>query len=469
MENYPTGTLFINHNDLMLRKILPTLLAILSLLIIWQLISLWVGFPAIFPSLPDLFKNIADLLISDYFFSQLSATVLRGLVGFGISFIVAFIAATTASFSTFWKAFFQPFIVVIRSIPVISLVLIALLWFAPSNLPVFIALLTMLPILYQNILSGLEQTDKRLVEMATVFGKSEAEIFHLIYMPSARKIIFAGVSTAMGFGWRAIIIGEVLAQPLRGIGTSMKQAQAYINVSELIAWTVVAIGVSYLFEFLIKGLEKLKTNPHLNTKYNKTQSFEIKEIKITNLIKRFNNLLVLNSYNQSFKSTTINCLKSPSGSGKTTLLRVISGLEKADGGSAKMKDNYSIAYSFQDVRLLPWLTVEENIFFGMNAEESESHKLLFELLEAFELTDHAHKFPHELSGGQQQRVGLIRALAAQSDVLLLDEPLTGLDDELKIKIIVFVSEWVANHKPLVLWATHENISTKNIEIKEFSL
>ena len=81
------------------------------------------------------------------------------------------------------------------------------------------------------------------------------------------------------------------------------------------------------------------------------------------------------------------------------------------------------------------------------------------------LRDHLGKYPHELSGGEQQRVGLVRALAAQSDVLLLDEPLTGLDAELKSKIIALLEDWIAEHKPLVIWATHENIMSDKVEIK----
>ena len=166
--------------------------------------------------------------------------------------------------------------VVIRSVPVISLVLIALLWFSPNQLPVFIALLTMWPVLYQNMLNGLESTDERLVEMARVFGKTKMQRLEHIYLPSAKNLIFSGISTAMGFGWRAVIIGEVLSQPFRGIGTGMKTAQAYINISDLIAWTVVAILISYLFEHIIKyiGRIKLAYRPVTNPKKQTLNSFK---------------------------------------------------------------------------------------------------------------------------------------------------------------------------------------------------
>ena len=458
-------------------KLIPTLLSILFLGIVWEIIALKIGFPAIFPSLVDLLKQTCRLIVSENFFIEISFTILRGIIGVVFAFVLAFLLATIAAFSSFWKAFFHPIVVVSRSIPIISLVLIALFWFSPPQLPVFIALITMFPILYQNVLTGLEQTDKRFLEMARVFGKSKSNQFSNIYIPSAKKVIFDGIKTAMGFGWRAIIIGEVLAQPIHGIGSAMKQAQAYINVSELIAWTVVAIGISYLFEYIITQIQKIHIEKQLPEaiKYelNQTvQKSDIKEIKILNLKKAFNGVTLFESLNLEFNANNITLIKGHSGKGKTTLLRLLTGLEKSDNGEILSADNLSFGYSFQDVRLLPWFTVSENIAYVLNSnhlQKQEVSNLVAYLLDNMELTQHAHKYPHELSGGQQQRVGLARALAVQSDVLLLDEPLTGLDNELKIRIIDFLVKWIVAYKSLVVWATHENVQVEGIGIKRITL
>lgn len=458
-------------------KLLPTILSILFLGLVWELIALQIGYPAIFPSLIDLLKETGRLIISENFFVEISVTILRGLIGIAFAFSIAFVLGIIAAFSSFWKAFFHPLVVVSRSIPVISLVLIALLWLTPPCLPVFIALITMFPILYQNILTGLEQTDKRYIEMATVFGKSGLSQFFNIYLPSAKKVIFDGIKTAMGFGWRAIIIGEALSQPVHGIGSAMKQAQVYINVSELVAWTVVAIGISYLFEYIIKLIQKIHFEKKLPKpkKYDfnqHKQKTDIKEIKTVNLQKKFNNLTLFESLNVTLNSCNISCIKGPSGKGKTTLLRMLAGLEKPDNGNILSDSNLSFAYSFQDVRLLPWFTITENIVYAFNSKGQQKQEISNQvayLLENMELTLHASKFPYELSGGQLQRVELARALATHSDVLLLDEPLNGLDKELKIRIIDFLSKWIEIFKPLTIWATHEKVETKGIKVVNYEL
>lgn len=458
-------------------KLIPTLLSILFIAIVWQILSFKVGYPAIFPSLADLVKKVFSLFVSEDFHIALLSTIFRGIIGFFIALVMGFIFATIAVFSPFWKAFFHPIIVIGRSIPVISFVLLAILWFSPPYLPVFVGFVTMFPVLYQNILTGLEQTDVKWVEMARVFGKSPYKRFVSIYLPASKSIIYDGVSTAMGFGWRAVIIGEVLAQPIHGIGTEMKQAQAFINVSELIGWTVIAVGVSYLFEGIIRWIRRIRfteafPNPTTYVIPVDVQYAEIKEIKAFDLDKRFNNKIVFHSFSSVFDTDTVSYIKGPSGKGKTTLLRMLAQLEKPDVGSISFSKLATFAYSFQDVRLLPWLTVFENVAFAVHSKhihKQEISNLVAFLLEKMELTDQGHKYPHELSGGQQQRVGLARALAACSDVLLLDEPLTGLDNALKERLQDFLSVWIVAYRPVVIWATHEKVHLKDIAVREVVL
>lgn len=443
------------------RSFWPVILSVVFLIAVWQTAAILINNPVLFPTVGELLIQITGLFKDLSFYSALFATIYRGLTGFACALFLAITLSAISANSLFWKRFFQPIIVIIRSVPVISVVLMALIWFSPEQLPVFIALLTMFPILYQSATTGFEQVDKRLVEMATLFGKSKIRIFLTIYIPSAKNQIFGGISTATGFGWRAIIIGEVLSQPLHGIGTGMKMAQVYLNISELFAWTIVAVLVSYLFDSIIRQLSKVRIRFGNGTSQkHKPQNTKDKKLVLNNISIAFEDKQIISHQNFQFDSDIVYLLKAPSGKGKTSLLRLIAGQLLPVTGSVNCIQIHTKAFSYQDTRLCSWLTAAENIAYA-GEERLNKHFYITEIFgqvtEKLEITDILNKYPNELSGGQKQRVALARALVAKADLLLLDEPLNGLDDALKIRIMNYLNDYISIYKPLVVWATHENI------------
>jgi len=148
-------------------------------------------------------------------------------------------------------------------------------------------------------------------------------------------------------------------------------------------------------------------------------------------------------------------LLGPSGAGKTTLLRAVAGLEKPDAGRVLFdgRDMASVAprdrnvgFVFQDLALLPYLTVEEHLR-EVTREPSG-------LLGRFDLREHAGKRPHELSGGQRQRLALARALARDPKLLLLDEPLTGLDPILRATVGDLIAEYHRERELTTIYVSH---------------
>jgi len=447
-------------------KHIPGIAGVASILIIWQVAAMNYGNSAMFPAVTDIFSELWKMFTDLRFYLSLLFTIMRGLVGFFIAASMATLLAATALHQQSWKLFIHPWVVTIRSIPVISLVLIALIWLAPPNLPAFIAFFTMFPILYQHLLSGLEHTDPKLIEMARVFRKNALERLLHIYLPAARKHIYTGISTAMGFGWRAVIIGEVLASPPFGIGTSMKKAQAYINMPELLAWTLIAVFISFGFEYLIQKLSVRKRKGRVNLighiPLKIIYSAANEHIILNNINLKFNNKSLFKDFSLRFEKKKIYLLKSASGTGKTTLLNLLAGIQAPHSGGISKTNKTTLNYAFQDLRLIPWLSLYENIAFVQPRYPTLStveHEKIKNLIQLLDLTDYPDHLPSELSGGQQQRAVLARALSTGCDLLLLDEPLNGMEKELKQKVVKVIEQITETYQPIIVWATHDDPET----------
>lgn len=171
----------------------------------------------------------------------------------------------------------------------------------------------------------------------------------------------------------------------------------------------------------------------------------------------------------------------PSGCGKTTSLRLIAGLERPDSGTILLwgsdcrhlpPERRSVGFVFQDYALFPHLSVAQNVSFGLTGLPRHERKRRTEaVLDLVGLTSSSAKFPGELSGGQQQRVALARALAPQPALLLLDEPLSNLDPQLRRQVRHDVVDIIRSAGAAALWVTHDHdegliISDKVVVMKE---
>ena len=157
----------------------------------------------------------------------------------------------------------------------------------------------------------------------------------------------------------------------------------------------------------------------------------------------------------------ITVLLGPSGCGKTTLLRLISGLDKEYQGSISVPKDSKTAFVFQEARLMPWLTVRQNITFGLKKQEI-SQSAINDLLELTGLTGFADAYPAQLSGGMSQRCALARALALNPRFILMDEPFAALDYFTREKMQQALLQIHKNSDCGVLFVTHSIDEALNI-------
>ena len=167
----------------------------------------------------------------------------------------------------------------------------------------------------------------------------------------------------------------------------------------------------------------------------------------------------------------IGVLIGPSGCGKTSLLRAIAGLEDVTSGVVQLSgrvvsrqgfteapEKRRMGMVFQDYALFPHLNVTDNIAFGLHGQSKiQQSQRIKEVLELVGLNDLANRFPHELSGGQQQRVALARALAPQPDLLLLDEPFSNLDVDLRERLALEIRTILKAANATALFVTHDQM------------
>ena len=180
-------------------------------------------------------------------------------------------------------------------------------------------------------------------------------------------------------------------------------------------------------------------------------------IEITGLCKTYRvegrTVEVLRDLDLTVPAREITVLLGRSGCGKTTLLRLIGGLEKADSGTIRRPAGSRTAFVFQEARLMPWLTVEKNIAFGLKKKDIRRDEL-DRLITMTGLDGFADALPGQLSGGMQQRAALARALAMKPDFILMDEPFAALDHFTREKMQNFLLELHQSTRCGVLFVTH---------------
>ncbi|WP_330666279.1 ABC transporter ATP-binding protein [Romboutsia lituseburensis] len=183
-------------------------------------------------------------------------------------------------------------------------------------------------------------------------------------------------------------------------------------------------------------------------------------VKVTDLSQTFytkeGELEVLKDINFSLNEGQILTLLGPSGSGKSTILNILTKLLKPTSGDVVIKGN--IGYMFQKDHLLEWRNIMDNITIGLeiqNNKTKESIEQVEKLLKTYGLWEYRYMYPKELSGGMRQRVALIRTLAVNPDILLLDEPFSALDYQTRLLVSDDVFKIIKNENKSAILVTHD--------------
>lgn len=196
------------------------------------------------------------------------------------------------------------------------------------------------------------------------------------------------------------------------------------------------------------------------------RQLEVREVSVA-----YGSQPVVRDISLTLSTGAIGCLLGPSGCGKTTLLRAIAGFEPVSSGEIHLHgrlvsrpgqtlppERRRVGMVFQDFALFPHLSVERNVAFGLrDLPQAERRERVAELLRLVDLSHAARQYPHQLSGGMQQRVALVRAMAPRPDILLLDEPFSSMDADLREQLAREVREVLKRDGVTAILVTHDQL------------
>lgn len=214
----------------------------------WQLISLAVDNSIVFVGPLSVLHTLSARICTASFWETIFYSFIRISLGFITACVLGSLTGALSFVFPLMQEILEPVVLLIKSVPAASFIIIALIWMGSENLSVFISFLIVFPVLYINMLTGLKSTDKNLLEMADIFHISFPGKLLYIYFPALFPYFLSACNIALGMSWKSGIAAEVIGIPSGSIGEQLYMSKIYLNTADLFAWTFVIISVSALFE-----------------------------------------------------------------------------------------------------------------------------------------------------------------------------------------------------------------------------
>ncbi|AEJ61072.1 ABC-type transporter, integral membrane subunit [Spirochaeta thermophila DSM 6578] len=226
-------------------------LVVLGALLLWKVVSLLAGSPLIVPSPEEVVLKVVGILRDPLFLSHVAVTTLRALGGFACALTVGVALGVLGGVSGGLILPLRAAAVVLQSVPVVSVILILLIWVGSALTPFWVGLAMAFPIILITTLEGMEAAPVDLLEMARAFGLSPRVQITRIYIPSLIPFVLAGARSALSLVWKAVIAAEVIAFPSSGVGTALYTAKLFIDTPGVFAWTLIGVVLSGLSHLLL--------------------------------------------------------------------------------------------------------------------------------------------------------------------------------------------------------------------------
>ena len=232
--------------------------SIILWIIIWHFAALHIDKEIFLPTPKRVFDVLMhNLLPSETFRLSVISSLWNIGYGFLIGLACGLILAILASISYLIEVFLWLPIKIVKTVPVASFVILSLLWIDSEDLAVFIPAIIVLPTIYINTLTGIKETNSKLLDMAKIFKIPFLKRIFSIYIPSTLPYFLSASSLAVGMAWKSGVAAEVIGLAKNTIGNELYKSKLYFMTAELFAWTIVIVLLSIMCELIIKSVIKL--------------------------------------------------------------------------------------------------------------------------------------------------------------------------------------------------------------------
>ncbi len=453
-------------------------------LLVWQLVSVLVGNPVLLCGPADVVVALAGDVITSAFWLAIGGSLVRIVAGLAAAFACGLVFGAFAWRSPFFGDVLDPAIRFLKSVPIVCFIVLLLIWFGSTYVSAIAVFLVAFPAFYFATIEGLQARDGKMLELLQVFGVSRMRRVAALYVPTLTPFLTATGRVAVGMGWKAGVAAELIGLPFGSIGTNIYQAKITLSSADLLAWTAVIVLLSLICERVFLWLLKRSGDWSWNAALPRYQAPATglspeaptgeasgnrergtvpfsrlgSLVSLEGVTKYFDGRAVVDDLSAEIGPGERWGLSSPSGSGKTSLLLMAAGLLAPDAGS--VKSNARLGMVFQETRLFENQSALDNIRLvaGHHCSLVAIEGLLQELLPGQDFMKPVAQF----SGGQRRRIEVVRALAAASQLVLLDEPFTGLDEANKVIVQTFILQHLDGRALII--ASHDRQDFDALEV-----
>lgn len=217
-------------------------------LAVWELAARLIAQELLLATPVAVVGALAGLIGTGEFWAAVGHSSARIIAGFLLATAAGVVLAAASGASRLVRDLLAPLFLVARNVPVVSFIVLVLMWTGSGTLSLVISFLIVLPVTYVNVLEGIDRTDRQLLEMARVFRIPLLVRVRAIDLPAVMPFFVAGSRVGLGLCWKSGVAAEVIGLPEGSIGERLYQAKVFLGTAEVFAWTIVVVAVSFAFE-----------------------------------------------------------------------------------------------------------------------------------------------------------------------------------------------------------------------------